>query len=636
VPKDDTNFTSDRQPGDVATEGWARTDGGVDIEPPSIEDSREYAAILERLTELDRRLRSNPESLERSQVVQCVREYLALDYQGGGYLSGLVKAVRLIVHYQIETNDLSGFNVPRSPHEELIEWCLSLDRGGGSEPLDSDHFEFCLDRSEWHQVLIRAMESHGAKVPLTDDQLVRLSTADIDSLSVVHTASILEEREQSDAATKLIERAFDSTTSLQTPVPLLEAATNLGLEQQFRRHLRGSLNRWGPDQGVARLESLVELGRQEELYSEIVLAVERWLRECEPQPTDENGRLIAASIEALLRGTDTGRDDALELYQRYLYPADDVFDIGSDLFEAADAAGRPEISEDVLAAYNTDSFVPGESDLETGMMAAKSAEQSDHWHDAFDIWSTLLEEYDDPLVCRNAIENRLRSGDLETAEEYIDKLEDKLGGGAGVARYSIRVADRRNNARRVVETVDSTDDLFDDSSDEAEDVAMAYVESLASLGRWGRLESFLEDEQSLRKKDHRFYERLAKLMQYVQEDGASVDGQTAIDITERLLSAPVETSELQLLLNLGVVRKVADRVRKERPDLEERLDVVEGLVEILVSLHAERFIDELQKADVDTEQFEQNLSEADLRRGGRQLLTDLEREARRAGLTKTH
>ncbi|GAB3413972.1 hypothetical protein GCM10027435_08540 [Haloparvum alkalitolerans] len=609
----------------------------MDLEPPPVEGSREYATALDRLTRLDRQLGSDPESLDRPAVVQAVDRFLRVDYRGGGYASGLVEAARLIVEFRLGAEDLPDVDVPRSPHDDLLDWCLTAGRGDASGGLDADRFEFCMARSEWRRLLLRTVAIHGASVPLTDDQIARLSTLDVGSVPVVPVARALRERGRPDAAADLVAEALDARTSLRTPVPLLAVADDLGLEERFRRHLRGSLNRWEPEQGVDRLESLVEFGRRAECYPEIVLAVERWLRECEPDPADIDGRLIAASIEALLCGTDTGREDALELYRTYLFPAAELFDVGPELFEAADAAGRREIATDVLTAYDADTYVSGESDRETGMMAARAAETDERWHDAFDVWAALLEDHPDPAVCRNAVENRLRVGDLETAEEYVERLEEEFGQEVRAARFLMRIGSRRNNARRVVEVAESTDGVFPDASeDDAEAVATAYVESLAGLGRWERLESFLEDDAALSNRDRRFYDRLSRLMQYVQEDGAAVDGQTAVDVTERLLAAPIDTSELQLLLNLGVVRKVADRVRTEHPDLEERLDVVEGLVDILVSLHAERFIDELSEAGVDTDGFERNLAESDLRRGGRQLLTELEREARRAGITEAH
>lgn len=635
---DDKTRVPVRWSGDTLVRGALRADGGVDLEPPPIESSREYAAALERLTRLDRRLRSGAEAPERQEAVQCVGRFLRLEYRGGGYVSGLVAAARLIVEFRMDTEDVPEVDVPRSPHDTLVDWCLEASTSGDSDGLGADDFDFCLARSEWRRLLLRAVEIHGASVPLTDDQLVRLSTLDVESVPVVPVANALRERERSDAASDLVADALDDGPSLRTPVPLLVVAADLGLDDRFRRHLRGSLNRWAPDESVDRLESLVDLGRREELHGEIVLAVERWLRECEPDPADDNGRLVAASIEALLRGTDIGREDALELYRRYLFPASELFDIGPDVFEAANAAGRREIATDVLTAYDAETYVPGESDLETGVMAARAAERDDRWHDAFDVWSALLEDHPDPDACRTAVENRLRVGDLETATEYVERLEEEFGRDVLAARFLMRIAARRNNGRRVVEIAESTDGVFVGTADDAADadVAMAYVESLAGLGRWERLESFLADETALANTDRRFYERLAKLMQYVGEESSDGDGRSALDVTERLLAAPVETSELQLLLNLGVVRKVADRVRTEHPDLEDRLDVVEGLVEILVSLHAERFIDGLSEAGIDTERFERDLAEADLRRGGRQLLTELEREARRAGIAEAH
>jgi hypothetical protein len=125
-------------------------------------------------------------------------------------------------------------------------------------------------------------------------------------------------------------------------------------------------------------------------------------------------------------------------------------------------------------------------------------------------------------------------------------------------------------------------------------------------------------------------------MQFGIGAGDSLDGTTAVDMVERLLTEPMDMEQLKLLLNLGVTGQVADRVRSEYPAEKDRLDVVEGMVEILISLHAERLIDEFDARGIDTDEFERSLAETDLRRGGSQLLSTLEREARREGITETY
>jgi len=606
---------------------WA--DGGTSLEPPPLEQSRAFSGTLQELNRAIRTLYSESDSLPRTRAIELTNDFLSHEYTGGGYVSGLVKAAQLIVHFEIQDDDITNRNVLHSPEDTLIAWCLELDDRATDNPLGDTEFAYCLNRSEWQEILIASVDIHGPSVPLSTDQITRLSGSDTDAVSIVQFASILQERGSDNQARQLLQDDLESRPSLQIPLDFLELAAELNLEDHFRQYLRGSLIRWHPDDGIDRLASLVEMAREESLYAEIIVSIERWLRDTDQSPDPDNTQLIAALIEALLKHKETGREDALELYRTHIYPSEELYGIGSSVFEAATESGQEAVADDIIAAFDPDSFVPGESDKETGIMAARVAEHEDRWYGAFEIWTSLLEETSDQSICQHVIDNRLQANTLDRIEEFIDQLEEEFGAKTQANRYRILVRNRRNNHRAVIDLVDSTEDVFATSSAEARELAMAYVDSLVDRNKWGELESFLEESELLPKKDHRFYTRLAKLVQFLDDEPSSIDGQSAIETTERLLTAPMKTTELTHLMDLGVVRKVAEKVRKNNPTLEDRLDVVEGLVEILVSLHAERLIDQLTAAGKDTEQFERNLSEADLRRGGRGLLTELKREANR-------
>lgn len=625
------NYTETRL--DDRSEARRVTDGGVAATRPPIEESRTYSDVLATLNELDRQLSSD--SIDRGRLVQAIRQYVSMEYHGGGYVSGLTKAARLIQHGDVTTDEVSDVAVSVEPYDEILRWSLHANGTQSVDPLSEEAFAFCADRAELRRFLLGAVDRERSDVGLTDEQVVTLAERSTRPYPVVSLTETLRERGLPDQARAVMSRYFESLTGVSESVRLLRIASELEMTEVYRDRLRASLNRWQPGDGVDRLESLVDLGREAQLYDSVLLAVKRWLRANDRETVPEERRgLLAAAVAALLRGERTGRRDAIILYRQHLYPSTRLYGLGVDVYEAATSQGDDDVAADVLDAYDTESFVPGESDVETGKMAARAAEHDNRWDDAFDIWRQLLEDEPSRELFERAIENRLTVAEVEAAEAIVDRFDDWTDEPLRSAAYRARVANRRGNYRRVVDVVESTDGVFELDSSDVERVATAYVQALAEQGWWDDLADFLADTDSIDRNVHRFYQRVAELMQFAAGDG-SMDGTTAIDVAERLLTAPMELEDLELLLNLGVTRQVADRIRSEYPAENDRLDVVEGLLEILVSLHAERLIDELGERGIDTEEFEQMFAETDLGRGGRQLLSTLEREARRAGITET-
>lgn len=612
-------------------DGRVRADGGA---VPTA-DSLAYSRSLRRLAEAERETARSAD-VDRSVLVQTVRSFLSAPHTGGAHRSGLRAAAQLIVRGGFSATELGDVTADRDPESDLIAWLLA--NNGGSDPtLSEEAFAFCLEREEWVRVIETAVRRDGASVALDDEQLVELLADDDTELPVESRLRVLLDRDLRDAASELLADRIAESADPRESVVTIRIADDLGFDEAVTTLVGTGLRRWRREDEADELVGLAELGCREELYDEVLCAVERWSRGADEGaiPTDRR-RLLAAAVDALIHREGAGASDAMTFYRRHLYPADSLYGIGPDMYEVADEAGEESIAEDVLDAYGPVDASGDVEDPRDATMAARAAERRDRWDDAHEIWMRVLEIKPTAERFQRAIENRLRVLAVEDARELIERLEGFDGDTDVANSYRVRLADARNAHRRVVDLLADTDDPFELPDPHRSAVTTAYVKALAETGQWDRLRTFLTDADRVDGESRRFYRTLAELMRFANGAADAADGVEAADATERLLTAPLTPDQLELVLNLGVTGRVTDEIRASHPAATDRLDVIEGLVEILVSLHAEQLIDALDDRGAPTEEYEEMLAEVDLRRGGRQLLSTLNREARAEGLTLTN
>jgi hypothetical protein len=616
---------------DPPDDGFVRADGGT---VPTA-DSLAYSRSLRRVVEAERRTARSAD-VDRNESIQAVRSFLSASHTGAAYRSGLRASAQLIVRGGVPGSELGDVTVDRDPESDLIAWLLANNAGSDPE-LSEEAFAFCRERDEWFRILETAVRRDGASVALADDRLVELLSDDRTALPVERRLRLLLDRDLRDSASELLAARIEGSVDPRESVATIRIAEELGFDEAVTTLVGTGLRRWRRGDDVDELVGLAELGRREGLYDEVLCAVERWSRGADEETLPADRRpLLAATVDALIHREGAGASDALIFYRRHLYPADSLDGIGPDLYEVADEAGEESIAEDVLDAYGAGDATAASEDPRDAVMAARAAERRDRWDDAYDIWTRVIEA--DPTVdrFRRAIENRLRVLAVEEATDLIDRLESFADATAVADSYRVRLADARNAHRRVVDILADTDAPFDLPEPHYSAVTTAYVKALAETGQWERLRTFLADADRVDGDSERFYRTIAELMQFANGAADAVDGVEAADATERLLTSPLTPAQLELVMNLGVAGRVADEIRASHPAATDRLDIIEGLVEILVSLHAERLIDALDERGVSTAEYEEMLADIDLRRGGRQLLSTLNREARAEGLSLTN
>jgi tetratricopeptide (TPR) repeat protein len=606
------------------------TDGGVASESTSLAESLSYSRSLQRLTAAERRTAEDDSNLDPESLAEAVSSFLSSTDTGSAYRSGVRMATQVAARGGLTATRFVDVDIGLSPEAELFDWVLA-NNAGESPELSAEAFEFCLGRREWRRLLLDLVSRDRDGVALTDEQLVTLVTPrDRPTHPLVDT---LVARGLTEEAEEFLTTYFDASVDRRETAALLSTAADLGFEEEVRTRLRVSLHRWRSDDSVAELKRLVRLGRSYDRHDAVLRAVDRCLRNAgwETVPA-EHQELVTGAVDALIHRDGHGVDDALILYRTHLYPADSLHDIAPDLYDAAEAAGDEDIVQDVLSAYDVTTEVT-DDDVRDAVLAARVMERRGQWEEAYETWTQILEEAPTDERYEQAIDNRLQVLRLEDAESLIDEFEAFTDTAAVPVAYRVRVADERGEYRRVVDLVDSTPAVLELPEEYTRPVTRAYVESLSDLGRWSELGSFLEDADGLDTDFERFYLSVANLMRFADGAADAIDGQAAVDTAEQLLTAPLTTRQLVLVLNLGVVGQVADEIRASHSELTDRLDVIEGLVEILVSLHAERMIDLLRDHGVGTDDYEEMLADFDLRRGGRQLLSSLNREIRREGIT---
>jgi tetratricopeptide (TPR) repeat protein len=553
-------------------------------------------------------------------------------WTGSGYVSGLYLAGRLILDYDLTAADLSSeLAVRREPQDELLAFVLHRNNTQRGLALSDRAFRYCLGRQEWAELLAQTIAQTEGTSELTDDQIEALADcAETPGQLLLFTRS-LQDRGQIEVARDLLTAHLDGRVGTAETAEVLEHAHEIDLLDQISDRLRASLNRWRPEDDVAELERLATLGCEHAEYDAVVRATRRWLRATEGNISGPHRVLVAYGIKALIRRQGPGEVDAIHLYREYLYPADSLYGLGDELYRAAEALDATDVIDDIHQVYDSESS----EKVTDSKLAARVAEDNGEWDRAFRIWEEILEADGSREVLESAIENRLAVSSLADAEQLVERFESE-GYRQYANAYKIRIAAIRGNARKAVDIAQRDDSVFTLDSLIRTQITEDYVQCLAELRRWDTIESFLHDSTELDSRVHRFYRRLSTLMRFIGEDSSSLVGDEAVDLLERLLTSPLDTDELQLLLNLDVVGQIDNRLRSSYPNAYDRMDVIRGLTEILVTLHAERLIDALSGAGVNTAEFEQRLAETGLGRGGRQLLSELSREARRAGVTTKH
>lgn len=608
--------------------GPVQCDGGVPDRTIPIQESVSRSKHLERLAELER---TDPQEVDKEEVVRSVRGFLSTTYSGSAHCTGLRIAAKLIVTHGLTRDQLGEVSIEHEPQTEVVRWALENNEKDATHLSDST-VDFCCERREWRRILLAAVVRSGEWVALEDDQLVTLSK----HVPIQERTDLLLDpllaRGLEDTAADHLEQYFEYTDDKKEPPGRLQTTSSLGFEKAYLSRLEVSLNRWRVEDDVDTLEQLVELGRREELYDEVLSAVERWLWSADSEPTvSGKHHLLAAAVEALLCREGTGEREAVILFKRYLSSAESLTGVEPELFDAAEEAGEQPVVEDVLDAYES----KPRDDLgraDEFRIAARSAERHGRWEEAYELWQRAIEEDPNDDVYERAIENRLHIREIDEADRLVDQFREFTEKVVEATAYQVRIAKTRGDYRRVVGLVEDSEEVLTLPEPLGLEVTEAYVQSLANLGRWEVLHTFLEERDTAEDGLNRFYHWIATLKRFTDGAVEDVDGNDALDIAERLFTAPLTTDQLRFVLNVGIAGELADEIRGSYPEETDRLLVVEGLAEILISLHAERLIDALNAEGIRTDKHEEMLADIDLRRGGRQLLSTLDREARREGV----
>jgi hypothetical protein len=607
------------------------TDGGT----TTASKHQQYATVLKTLLELERQTRKSSTTVAPGRITTTVDEFLRVPRSGSGYTSGLYIAGRLIVRHDIEVTDIQQVAVEREPERELLLWVLQRNVEDDPPELSDEAFTYCIERSEWRRLLCQAGANTSAENGLSDNQLETLAVEAATADTFLPLVRQLRRRGLTDAGCDALSGHFEAKVDRCETAELLQEVDEYDFLDQFTERLAATIGGWKPEDGPAELETLAEFGCEYEQYNEVLLAVTRWLRASDWETVpDQHCSLVARGIEALLHREGPGASEALSLYRRHIYPADALHGLGTTLYQTAKAADATDVTDDILRVYDQEGEMERETAADT-KLAAEVAEENDRWDEAFRLWAEVIDEEPRRDAISRAIETRLVVLDLTEAERLIEQLEAE-GRHLYASAYELRVAAARGDQRTVVDIAQREGAIFDVDAPLRSAVTEAYTQAIAELTRWKTLESFLDGRAELETDLHRFYLRLARLMRFASGDDSSLDGVEAVDLAEQLLTSPLDTEQLRLVLNLDVVGQLDGELRSSYPEAHDRMDVIRGLLEILVSLHAEQLIDALREAGVDTDDFERRLAETAPGQGGRQLLSELDREARRAGVTTTN
>ena len=178
--------------------------------------------------------------------------------------------------------------------------------------------------------------------------------------------------------------------------------------------------------------------------------------------------------------------------------------------------------------------------------------------------------------------------------------------------------------------VQSNASILDTETAKSQQTHSAFAEALCGETKWGELEEFLASTKAVQVSGKMFYLQLARLMRILEDprgSGSPIERlNQCVPVVRNLISSPMTVSQLMMLLDVDVFRKMFGLLPSANSEVIARqIDSSERELEIRVAVEAEVLIGTLEAQRRDATEFKQRLNEMELGRGSWQLLSDLNR-----------
>ncbi|MGD0080914.1 MAG: hypothetical protein ABSB80_09745 [Methanoregula sp.] len=578
---------------------------------------------------------------DRENIKKLVFSFLTSCESGIAYKDGLKYTAYLTLRFNLFYENLHFQKIKNAedPEIRIIIWLISQNSQKSIITLMESDINYCNSHPFWNSLFIEGLKrwpetsSIPAEVlfhfnPLADDyrSYIFLARLSLDMGGITRSSEFLKQGISSADKTTLFR--YESIRELREH----------GLKEESEILIKEALLSTWDGQDADEFINICAIAREQGLYDETFGSTLRFLETANGNLSEEQQfSLDIILLEEFFKQGMSGYYAGIQLYRKYRSKILEKGEIPSFfpyLVIAAQKIGCSEIIRDV-AERCKDFELP--ENPEWWRLKAEIFEFSRAWEDAYSYWQKLLEQNpkNSEIIFR-IIENRLVCYDENSADRFVKKLTDLKDPQLRIPTLSYQVLANTSSPTQVIEITRKNKDIFTKQNPLFERVLLAYSEALCTQYEWAELERITDLKGSLGFRWKKFFVDLAKIMNFVHpaetQRPSDRNADDILSLSRDLISSPISTDQILILLNVDIVDKIRKAVLKSDRNFSPLIEELSEEMELRVALEVESLIMKLEERKVNTQDYRKRLREMTLGLGSRQLLEDLEREYRSMGV----
>jgi tetratricopeptide (TPR) repeat protein len=574
---------------------------------------------------------------EKENIGKTIFSFLTSFDSGIAYKDGLKYAAYLISRLNISCED---YPLPQIKNEKKFEiriiiWLVSQNSQKVSITLTKPDITFCNSHPFWNNIFIEGLKRWPETGSVSGEILFGFIPLADNYQSYIFLAGTFQNRGGITQSSDILKRGL-STARPKTVLryQVIRELRNNGLKDESETLTKEALLFNQAEIDADEFINICKTAREQGLFEESLRATVRFLAKDNGNLSDDQQfSLNSILLEEFLKHGVSGFYAGIQLYKRYrsrILKQAEIPSFFPNLVVAAQKLGYNDIIQDV-ADKCKDHEIPEKP--EWWRLKAEVLEFSNDWVDAYSFWQKLHEQKpgNSEIIFR-IIENRLVCYDENSADRFVKKLADQNDPSLKTFVFSYQILSNISSPTQIIEIARKNREIFERDNPLFERILLEYSEALCTQFEWTELEKVqgVKGSQSFMWK--KFFVDLAKIMNFVhaietqRQPGISAD--EVISISRQLISSPISTDQILILLNVDLIDKIKKALLKNDRNFSPFIEELSEEMELRVALEVESIIMNLEKRNVDTHDYRKRLREMTLGLGSRQLLEDLERESR--------
>lgn len=578
---------------------------------------------------------------EKERIGRIVYSFLTSCESGISYKDGLKYAAYLILKHNIvyENILLTQIKNEKIPEIRLIIWLVFQNSQKRPILLTESDITFCNSHPFWNSIFIDGLKRWPETGSVSGEILFGFIPLADNYQSYIFLARTIRGRGSTTQSSDILKRGL-STSRLKTVLryQVIRELLDNGLKNESETLTKEALLFNQTEINANEFINICEIAKEQGLFDESLRATVRFLGKNNGNLSeDQQFSLNSILLEEFLKHSASGFYAGIQLYKKYrsrILQQAEIPSFFPNLVVAAQKLGYNDIIQDV-ADKCKDHDIPEKP--EWWRLNAEILEFSNDWEDAYSIWQKLHEQKpENSEILFRIIENRLVCYDENSAGRFVKKLADQNDPSLKIFILSYQILSNISSPTQIIEIARKNREIFGRNNPLFERVLLEYSEALCTQFEWTELEKVqgVRGSQSFLWK--KFFVDLAKIMNFVhaietqRQPGISAD--EVISISRDLISSPISTDQILILLNVDLIDKIKKALLKNDLNFSPFIEELSEEMELRVAIEVESYIMNLEKRNVDTHDYRKRLREMTLGLGSRQLLEDLEREYRSIGV----